>query len=364
MEGEKTEEPTPRKLKKARDRGEVFKSADVIHTAQFFVLLILAWVAAQLYLPRLRELFDVWPVLWAQLANEPASTPPEQVARTALAHGLHVMLLLLGPLVLIPLLIGLGAAWFQVRGVFSLHPLAPNFARLNPGSNLKRLVASRNLIELVKTLVKVGCIGITVWITVRTVIPQSLQAVNAASPAGIASLLGQALFSMALACLAFYVFMSGVDYGHQFYEYMKQQRMTKDEVKREYKEIEGDPYIKGHRKALAMQMANEEPSGKLAKARVVVTNPTHLSVAIAYDPQLGGLPSVVAKGADAAAMAIRHEAKRLGIPIVENKPLARKLYRCVDRGAFITAEVFADVARLLAAVSHTHRPRSEDWGRV
>jgi type III secretion protein U len=364
MEGEKTEEPTPRKLKKARERGEVFKSADVIHTAQFIALLIFAGVATLLFLPRLRELFDVWPLLWAQLPGESSNTPPEQLARTALAHGLSAMLLVLWPLILIPLFIGLAAAWFQVRGVFSLQPLAPNFERLNPGSNLKRLFASRNLIELAKTLVKVGCIGITVWLTVRSFIPQGLEAVAGATPATIASLLGRSLFAMALACLALYIFMSGVDYGHQFYEYMKQQRMTKDEVKREYKEIEGDPYIKGHRRALAMQMATEEPSTNLSKAKVVVTNPTHLSVAIAYDPQLGGLPSVVAKGADATAMAIRHEARRLGIPIVENKPLARRLYRRVDRGAFITADLFADVARLLAAVPRSHRARSDDWGRV
>jgi type III secretion YscU/HrpY family protein len=364
MDGEKTEEPTPRKLNKARERGEVFKSADVIHTAQFIALLILLCVAVVLYLPRLRELFDVWPVLWAQLPREIAGTPPEQAARAALSHGLHVMLLALWPLLLIPLVIGLGAAWFQVRGVFSLQPLTPNFERFNPGSNLKRLFASRNLIELVKTLVKVVFIGMTVWVTVRGVIPQSLEAVAGATPAAIASLLGRSLFAMALACLALYIFMSGVDYGHQFYEYMKQQRMTKDEVKREYKEIEGDPYIKGQRRAIGMQMALEEPSTNLSKAKVVVTNPTHLSVAIAYDPQFGGLPSVVAKGSDATAMAIRHQARRLGIPIVENKPLARRLYQRVNRGAFITADMFAEVARLLAAVPRTHRSRSDDWGRV
>jgi type III secretion protein U len=364
MDGEKTEDPTDRKLKKARDQGEVWKSADVIHTAQFIALLLFGWVGVVLYVPRLRELFDVWPVLWAQLSRESAQTPPEQAARLALEHGLHVMLLALWPAILIPLVIGLGAAWFQVRGVFSLAPLALKAERLNPGTNLQRLVSSRNLVDLLKTSTKIVLIGTTVWMTVRAAIPQGLQAVAAATPAEIAALLGRSLFLMALACLALYIFLSGVDYAHQWYEYMKQQRMTKDEVKREYKEIEGDPYIKGHRRSIAMQMATEEPTKRLSQAKVVVTNPTHLSVALAYDPRLGGLPCVVAKGADAVAMSIRHEARRLGIPIVENKPLARRLYQRIETGSFVSADLFGDVARLLASVPRLSRAKSDHWGRV
>jgi flagellar biosynthesis protein FlhB len=188
--------------------------------------------------------------------------------------------------------------------------------------------------------------------------------VTGASPYAIARLLGHSLLNLALGCLALYVFMAAADYAHQFYEYMKQQRMTKDEVRREYKEIEGDPLIKGHRRALAIALATEEPAQRLAGAKVVVTNPTHLSVALAHDARIGGLPVVVAKGAGPMAMRIREEARRLGVPITENKPLARALYAKVEVGAFITADTFAEVAKLLATVPRLTRAQSEDRGRV
>jgi type III secretion protein U len=364
MSDEKTEEPTSRKLQKARDKGEVWKSIDVTHTAQFVVMLILGWLAVELYVPRLREMFDLWPLLMAQLPGESAYTPADQTARVALEHGLRTWLMGLLPAVLAPLAVGIFIVAMQVRGVFSMEPLSPKPERLNPGTNLKRLISTRNLIDLSKTLVKVTCVGTAIYVSLRSAAPQWLTAVADSTPQGVASLLGRSLGLMGLACLALYAFISAVDYGHQYYEYMKQQRMSKDEVRREYKEIEGDPYIKGHRRALAQQMATEEPAAKLSQAKVVITNPTHLSVALAYDAAVGGLPCVVAKGAGPTAMAIRHQARRLGIPLVENKPLARRLYAQVGVGAFITADTFADVARLLAAVPKGVRATSDSWGRV
>lgn len=364
MEGEKTEQPTPRKLKKARDRGEVWKSVDVTHTAEFIVMMGLGWLAVELYLPHLRSLFDAWPVLIAQLGSEPGALPADHSPRAALEQAISVWLAAMAVAILVPLAVGVMITALQVRGVFSLEPLVPKAERLNPGANLKRLFQSRNLIDLVKTLVKVSFVGVAVYLTIRAGLPQWMHAVANATPVGIAALLGRSLLVLALTCLAIYVFMAAVDFAHQFYEYIKQQRMTKDEVRREYKEIEGDPYIKSHRRALGMQMAMEAPNNPVSQARVVVTNPTHLSVALGYDAASGGLPTVVAKGAGAAAMAIRHEARKLGIPVVENKPLARQLYAQVGVGAFITADSFAEVARLLAALPRISRAASDSWGRV
>jgi type III secretion protein U len=365
MEGEKTEQPTPRKLKKAREKGEVWKSVEVIHTAQFAVMLLLGWLLVALYLPRLGALFDAWPVFISAAAASPQ--PAAQVATQAAEQATQALLLAWAPVIVVPFAVGVFAAAMQVRGVFSMDPLVPKAERLNPGANLKRLVSSRNLIDLVKTLSKVVLIGLAVVLSLQAALPQWVQAaaVPQAPHTGktVSLLLGQSLLALALACLALYVFVAAADYAHQYYEYMKQQRMTKDEVRREYKEMEGDPYIKGHRMGLARALANEGPA-QLATARVVVTNPTHLSVALAYDAAAGGLPSVVAKGADAAAMAIRHEARRLGIPVVENKPLARRLYAQVAVGSFITADTFADVARLLAAAQRPARGTSEHWGKV
>jgi type III secretion protein U len=364
MSDEKTEEPTSRKLQKARDKGEVWKSTDVTHTAQFAAMLLLGWLAVDLYVPKLRELFDLLPLLMAQLLAESADTPADQTARVALEHGVRTLLMALVPVIVVPLAVGIFVVAMQVRGVFSMEPMSPKPERMNPGTNLKRLVSTRNLIDLSKTLVKVMCVGTAIYVSLRSATPQWLTAVEGSTPQGVAALLGRSLGLMGLACLALYVFIAAVDYGHQYYEYMKQQRMSKEEVRREYKEIEGDPYIKGHRRALSQQMATEEPAAGLSQAKVVITNPTHLSVALAYDAASGGLPRVVAKGAGPAAMAIRHQARRLGIPLVENKPLARKLHAEVGVGAFITADTFADVARLLATVPKIMRATSDSWGRV
>ncbi len=364
MSDEKTEEPTSRKLNKARSKGEVWKSTDVTHTAQFAAMLMLGWLAVDLYAPQLRELFDQLPLLMAQLLAETATSPADQTARVALEHGLRSLLVALVPIFAVPLAVGIFVVAMQVRGVFSMDPIAPKPERLNPGTNLKRLVSTRSLIDLSKTLVKVTCIGAAIYVSLRSAAPQWMTAVQSATPQGVISLLGRSLGLMGLACLALYVFVAAVDYAHQYYEYMKQQRMSKDEVRREYKETEGDPYIKGHRRALAQQMASEAPAQTLSQAKLVITNPTHLSVALAYDGASGGLPRIVAKGAGPLAMAIRHEARRLGIPLVENKPLARKLYAEVGVGAFITADTFADVARLLASAPKIVRARSDSWGRV
>jgi flagellar biosynthesis protein FlhB len=364
MASEKTEKPTPRKLKKAREKGEVFKSMDVTRSVEFAVLLVMGWLLVVLYLPPLGSLFDAWPVLFERLFAAGEAGAGQKVLDAALDHGIHVWLLAVAPIVGASVFVGLLVTALQVRGVLSIEPLRPKAEHFDPATNLKRLVATRNLFEVAKTLVKVLVVGLAVLLSVRAAIPQWLQLVAAGSATQVAAALGRTLVQMGLACLALYLFMAGVDYGHQFYEYIKQQRMSKEEVQREYKEIEGDPYVKGHRRSLAIMLSREGPTKQLGQAKVVLTNPTHLSVAIGYDVNSGSLPSVVAKGAGPAAMQIREQARRLGIPLIENKPLARRLYGNVGVGAYITADSFADVARVLAGVPGVHRPVGPSVQRV
>jgi type III secretion protein U len=363
MSGDKTEDATPRKLQKARERGEVWKSADVTHTAQFATLLGLAWLAAHLYLPHLGALFDAWPA-WVAKMTAQRGASADAVLRAALQQGVNALVIGLAPAFAVVVLVALLALGLQVRGVFSFDPITPKPERLNPGSNLKRLVSTRNLVDLAKTLFKVGCVSTVVWLALRSAAPHWVNAVAYATPVHVLALLARSMFVVSLSCLAVYLFVAGVDYAHQFFEYAKQQRMSKDEVVREYKDVEGDPHVKGHRRALAAALAQEGPSRALGRARAVVTNPTHLSVAIGYEPGEGALPTVLAKGSGTMAMALRREAKRLRIPIVENKPLARRLYAHVGVGSFVTADVFADVARLLASVPAGHRGASDPWRRL
>jgi type III secretion protein U len=348
MSEEKTEEPTPRKIKKARDKGEAFKSADLTQTVVFIALLGLGVVGIEYWLPMLQAELAFWPARMAHLsAAAEDEWWPLLVASAVSSVNLLVapMLAMLG----VSAVVGLLAAGLQVRGILSAAPLMPKAERFNPGANLKRLVSTRNFYDLIKILFKVGLVGAVVYVAVRAALPDWLALLSSSvSVMGYGTLLARALLMMALACIAIYVLASGVDFGHQFYEYMKQQRMSKDELRREYKEIEGDPYIKGYRRALMQAMVMPAADDDLAGARVVVTNPTHYAVALAYDALRGGIPHVLTKGVDQAALKIRQRAQHAGLPVVENRALARKLYAKVEAGAAIPRELFADVAQLIA----------------
>jgi type III secretion protein U len=348
MSEEKTEQPTPRKLKKARDKGEVFKSTEVTQTVVFIALVGVAAVGLGLWLPLLHAEMLAWPARIVLLAQ--ADGPQAWVVLMSAAHSAAVVMV--WPLAIVfgmEAVFGLLAAGLQVRGVLSGDPLAPKAERLNPGANLKRLFSTRNFYDVLKIFLKVGLVATAVVLTTKAAFVDWLSFLRSGGSAmQLGTLLARTLLTVAIACIVIYTLAAAVDYGHQFFEYIKQQRMSKDEVKREFKELEGDPYIKGYRRAVMRMMATEAPAGALSGARAVVTNPTHYAVALAFDPASGGLPSVVVKGVDRAAKKIREEATRLGLPIVENRVLARKLYAQVAQGHFITSDTFADVAQLLA----------------
>jgi type III secretion protein U len=357
---EKTEKPTSQKLKKARQKGEVFKSTDVIQTAVFGALVLLGLVGTLLYLPRLADILKSWPHWMERLVQTRRSDLADGndvlAVFAALERSTNALLMALLPLFLVVAAVGLAAAWMQVKAVFTFVPLTPKMDRMNPGPNLKKLFSVKGLIDVVKTLLKVLMVGSVVVSIIRGAVPQWQRAVYDGTALQLSELLGSQLLLMAMGCLAIYLFMSGLDYGHQYFEYMKNQRMSKDEVRREYKDMEGDPHIRGQRKALQRAMATQGPAAGVAQANAVVTNPTHLSVALAYTPGSGTAPRVVAKGEGDAALEIRRAAKKLGIPIQENKPLARRLYAKVAVNAPITPELYRDTATFLAGVMRPRKP--------
>jgi type III secretion protein U len=362
MSEEKTEQPTPRKLKKARDKGEVFKSTDLTQTAVFVALVGVSAFALAFWISLLGAEVQAWPQRMAQLADAEDGASFKLLFSATLS-ALQAIAWPLATLFGLCFAVGLLAAGLQVRGVLSAEPMTPKAERLNPGANLKRLVSTRNLYDLIKILAKVLLVGAAVYLALRSAMPDWFAFLRGGGTAAESGrLLAHTLLALALFCLVIYVFASAVDYGHQFYEYLKQQRMSKDELRREYKEIEGDPYVKGYRRALMRAMATEAPDGDLRAARALVTNPTHLAVALAYDPLAGGLPSVLAKGAGRAAAALRTQARRLGVPVVENKPLARRLYAETPVGHFIGNDTLADVARLFAALPRL--PQASSAGDV
>jgi type III secretion protein U len=364
MSEEKTEQPTRRKLKKAREKGQVFKSADVTQTAIFIGLLLAGWGTASLFFPKLKAFVDNWPVVIGQLSKQLDSSR-SQTASVVLEQGMYLLVYGVAPLLAILIFVGLLAAGLQVQGVFSIDPLIPKGERFNPGANLKRVVSSRNLIDLCKTVAKVVCLLVAVYIATRGFVGNWVAVIGSnATAMQIASVLGRCFVLVAFTCLALYIFFAAADYGHQYYEYIKEQKMSKDELRREFKEVEGDPYLQGYRRALMRSIATEGVDAQLLKAKLVVTNPTHFAVALAYEPGTNTLPRVVAKGSGQAAKAIRERANLAGIPIVENKPLARMLYAQVPVGAYIQSTHFSDVARVMAGVSRLRAVRDHEVVRA
>jgi type III secretion YscU/HrpY family protein len=342
---EKTEKPTHRKLQDARKRGEVYKSIEVTGTVVFITLMLLLSFLASRFLRQIDAYCQ-------RFFGNPGHTRNASTdLAAAFSAGQDLFQSMLFPILATATATAVLTVFLQVRPVFSLDPIIPKPERLNPATNLKNLFSARTMINLAKNLIQTIIIGAVVVTVVRGRASDIVRSVNA-SPTQVLYLLVDLLQGLCLIVFAVYVFMSAVDYAHQFYEYLKQQRMSKDEVIREYKDIEGDPHIKSHRKAIHRSLSQEQA---VKKANVVITNPTHVAVALRYVRGEGTLPTVVAKGVDAVAKQIRGQARAAGIPIVENKPLARRLHAQVDVNRFIGSDQFAEVAKIFAQLPSSAR---------
>lgn len=341
--GERTEQATPRRLEKARQRGQVFKSMEVISAAT----LLGAYAGLQ----------TAGPLAWAAIAELAGevwghlSRPDLQVDTvvTLLIRMVQAAALAVGPVVGMVLVAGLTANYAQVGFVFSLEPLFPQFSRIDPMSGLQRLFSKRALVELVKALLKVSIIGYVSYLTVRSDLvhfPELLDAAPAAAAAQAAATTTRVILRVALVMLA----LAAADWLYQRFEYETSLRMTKQEVKQEHRESEGSPELKQQirrrqRAAAARRMMHDVP-----KADVVVTNPTHYAVALRYRPGEAAAPKVLAKGQGFIALRIRDIARQSQVPVVENPPLARALHASVEIGDMVPPELYQAVAEVLAYV--------------
>lgn len=340
MSEEKTEEPTEAKKKESRRKGQVVKSQDLVSA----VTLAAAFAIILSLLPTIHDL--MFGMLTDNLASLGTSTDPWQMLRGTLRGVIGVLLV-----ALLPAMVGSAAAGTLVNligteGAVTSHVLKPDPNRLNPLNTLKKWFSKRTLQEALKITAKFGAMIWVVWdycdTEARTFIRVSGTNVHHFSERfdGVVDLCWK---------LVGVQFLFGlVDFGLQYYDHKQQLKMTKQEVKDEYKKQEGDPMMKARRRARARKMLMSSGIGQLSQASVVVTNPTHLSVAIKYNAQMAA-PEIVAKGADQIALEIRKRAKELDIPLSENVKLARALYP-LDIGRQIPLDLFQAVAELLLSV--------------
>lgn len=341
--GEKTEKATPQKKKDARKKGQVARSAEfapAFNLSLVFLFLLLggSWMLDVL-LGIVRESLITYS-LW-QVTAENLSVLTYQLTFEAIK--------VVGPIMLLSLVVGLGVNFLQVGPLFTVEPIKFKLDKINPIQGAKRIFSLRSLVELCKALLKITCglyiAYVIIWNAKDELLQLSLKPLDSVLGFTAWEVLKLGLFiGLALVVLAV------LDYLYQRYEHEKNLRMSKQDIKDEFKRLEGDPLIKSKIKERQRQMAMRRMMQQVPTADVVITNPTHFAVAIRYDAQTMSAPTVVAKGQDYLALKIKEIAKKHRIVTLENKPLARALYSQVEVGQQIPEELFKAVAEVLAYV--------------
>ncbi len=338
MSAEKTEQPTPKRLRDSRQKGQVAKSQDVTTAVLMVTVFATLGVLWDWYLRELKELILLPAAFYAQ--------PFEQAFQQVMYGVLVKSILLSLPIVAAGFLSGLVGSFFQVGPLLSFEPVKPELKKLNPLDKAKQIFSVKNLIEFIKSLVKVIVIGVIVTLIVRSS-ADALTRIPYGGETALLASLGPVMKTLAInVCLA-YIAIAGFDYFFQKYQHIKQLKMSKDEVKREYKESEGDPQIKGKRKQLHQELMANSNVQRTRKATVVVTNPTHLAIAIYYEEKDNVLPIVIAKGEDHVAKRMIAAAREEGIPVMQNIPLARAIYADVPVDRYIPSDLIEPMAEVL-----------------
>ena len=261
------------------------------------------------------------------------------------------LLIILLPVLLIGFAVAFVSDLFQVKWRPTSKPLQPKFSKLNPLNGIKKIFSAQSLVELVKSVAKILLIA---FVTYSYIKKKSglLYALYDMSMMQAVNLIGETVIELGIRISAIYMIIAGADFMYQKYKFKNDMKMTKQEVKEEYKNAEGDPEIKGKIKARMREASQRRMMQAIPKADVVITNPTHYAVAIRYDTEVAPAPIVVAKGSDYLAQKIKQIARENNVEIVEDKPLARMLFANVDVDKQIPPDRYQAVAEILAMVYH------------
>jgi flagellar biosynthetic protein FlhB len=333
---DKTEAPTPRRLEKAREDGQVALSKELAG----FAALALAGIGLLWILPSLASgLMRTQKAVIARSHELGAG----EVLRALAWEGF----LLVTPVALLAALGGVGATLLQTRGLVVAKPLLPQFSRISPLAGLQRLFGPDGLAEFLRTLIKLGVIGAALWWAVAE--PELLRAVVQEPTARLIGHVGEQAGVLLGAALLAFALVAVLDVGFARWRHTERLRMSRQELREELKETDGNPEFKARRLLLRRTRARRRMLAEVPKAAVVITNPTHYAVALAYTDGASGAPRVVAKGVDAMAARIRAAAEGARVPMVSNPPLARALFR-VELDEPIPPEHYAAVAEIIAFV--------------
>lgn len=342
---ERTEAATPRRRQEARKKGQVGKSNEV---ASALVILI-GFSILVAYGPYMFSAIMKW-MAW--------TLSPEVLARMRLTETNVAFLFVemfyfcarvLAPLVIVLMVMGIISNVLQVGLLFSTHPITPNFAKLNPFQGFKRLFSLRSVQELFKSLIKIGIVGYISFGAIRAAVPDFVAMMDTDIGA-MASMLSRIIAILAFKVSLALVILALLDYMYQKWEFEKSIKMTKQEIKDEYKQREGDPLIRSRIRQRQREIAMMRMMKEVPKADVVITNPVFLAIALKYDAGDMHAPQVVAKGAGQIAERIRDLAEENDVPILVDRPLAQSLYKLCDINEYVPPSLFRAVAEVLAYV--------------
>lgn len=336
--GEKTEKATPKRQKEARKEGQVARTPDLGGWATVFVLSM----ALPGLMSREVEAMQGFMARALRLAEDPSVARATALMRDGAAHA-FVVLVVMGAVIMV---IGVAAALSQGGFALATKQVKPSAKKLNPISGFKRIFGPQAAWEGVKILLKSTVVVLIVWSAVQRLLPLVGGLVPTSTV--LTEVGAVSVWLMRTIAIAGLV-MAAVDYAVQHRRVGKQTRMSKEEVKQEHKQAEGDPMVKGARRSRQLAMSRNRMIADVADADVVMVNPTHVAVALKYEPTRGA-PRVVARGAGAIATKIREQAAEHRVPMVRDIPLARSLYRSTEVGQTIPEELFAAVATVLAFV--------------
>lgn len=342
---EKTEKATPKRRSEAREKGQVAKSREVVSAV---LLLLMFWsikILSTFIYNNLFLLLNKFLTIFGDL---------DKLYEKANLHNIFIQTIWAFAVIMLPILgvaflASLIANYLQVGFIFSIKPLKPNFNKLNPFEGIKRIFSKSSIVELVKASIKITLIGYFIYdflrdnyLMITKLIYMDLKSSTV--------FIGDSIITIGIRASMVLLVLAVFDYGYQLWDFEKNLRMSKQEIKEEYKQVEGNPQIKSKIREKQRQLSLRRMMAEIPKADVIITNPTHYAIAIKYDSKAYEAPIVIAKGKDLIAYKIKDTAKKSNVPVIENKPLAQALYKTTEIGQQIPVDMYQAVAELLAFV--------------
>lgn len=340
---DKTEKPSAKKKKDERKKGNVAKSKEVVNAVTFAGVILVIAGGTDFIVTELKNLMEFF------LSVDFIGALNNQTIQSILMKGTMSLFKIFLPIGFIIMTLGIIGNVMQTGFLLSPEALKPKLDKLNPVSGFKNIFSMKAVGTLIKSLVVIAFLGYIGFSYVKSNYFSIINIGNIYMPYMILSI-KEVVVGLMKNILLGLVFIGCADFAYNMFTHNKQMRMTKQEVKEEYKQVEGDPIIKGQIKQRQRQMATQRMMQAVPSATVILTNPTHLSIALRYEKDKDSAPIVVAKGADIVAMKIREIAKENDIPIIENKPLARLLFKKVEIDQEIPVDMYQMVAEVLLMV--------------